>query len=91
MTSGILTLGQYFVTFKLDFPLFDHNWTAKEELLMFEGLEKFGFGNWRDISKHMGMSKSHKEIKRHFNSCYLNQPNRMPDQLNILTKKVGMK
>lgn len=28
---------------KLDFPLFDHGWTADEELLMFEGLEKLLF------------------------------------------------
>ena len=31
---------EYHVINKLDFPLFDHEWTAEEELLMFEGLEK---------------------------------------------------
>lgn len=31
---------EYHVINKLDFPLFDHEWTADEELLLFEGLEK---------------------------------------------------
>ena len=30
----------YHVINKLDFPLFDHEWSADEELLLFEGLEK---------------------------------------------------
>ena len=30
----------YNVINKLDFPLLDHDWTADEELLLFEGLEK---------------------------------------------------
>lgn len=32
---------QYHVINKLDFPLFDVEWTADEELLLFEGLEKY--------------------------------------------------
>jgi len=31
---------EYHVINKLDFPLLDHEWTADEELLLFEGLEK---------------------------------------------------
>ena len=30
----------YHVINKLDFPLYDNEWTAGEELLLFEGLEK---------------------------------------------------
>jgi hypothetical protein len=29
---------QYHVINKLDFPLFEHEWTGDEELLLFEGL-----------------------------------------------------
>jgi hypothetical protein len=32
---------EYRVINKLDFPLYDHEWTAEEELLLFEGLEKY--------------------------------------------------
>jgi hypothetical protein len=31
---------QYYIANKLDFPLFDPVWTAGEELLLFEGLQK---------------------------------------------------
>lgn len=36
----------YRIISKLNFPLFVEEWTAEEELLMMEGLEKKGFGNW---------------------------------------------
>ena len=39
----------YRIISKLNFPLFVEEWTAEEELLMMEGLEKKGFGNWQDI------------------------------------------
>ena len=32
---------QYRVINKLDFPLFEQEWSADEELLLFEGLEKY--------------------------------------------------
>lgn len=32
---------EYHVINRLDFPLYDHDWTAEEELLLFEGLEKY--------------------------------------------------
>jgi transcriptional adapter 2-alpha len=31
---------QYHVINKLDYPLYDNEWNAEEELLLFEGLEK---------------------------------------------------
>jgi len=36
---------KYSIINKLDFPLFAGNWGAKEELLLVDGLERFGFGN----------------------------------------------
>lgn len=36
----------YHIINKLDFPLFYDDWKAEEELLLIEGIEKFGFGNW---------------------------------------------
>lgn len=31
---------QYSLANKLNFPLFEHEWSAEEELLLFEGLSK---------------------------------------------------
>ena len=36
----------YSIINKLNFPTFVDDWTAEEELLLLEGLEKKGFGNW---------------------------------------------
>lgn len=36
----------YHVINKLNFPMFSNDWSAEEELLLFEGLERYGFGNW---------------------------------------------
>lgn len=29
-------------------------WTAREEMELLNGIEQFGFGNWEDISNHIG-------------------------------------
>ncbi len=62
---------QYHVITKLDFPIFDLNWSAKEELLLFEGLEKYGFGNWIDISSHIATDKTKQECCDHYHKYYL--------------------
>jgi transcriptional adapter 2-alpha len=51
---------------KLNFPLFSHDWTAEEELLFFEGLEKFGYGNWADIVEHMATDKTKEDMELHY-------------------------
>lgn len=48
----------YSIINKLNFPVFVDNWTAEEELLLLEGLEKKGFGNWQDIAEMLGNEKS---------------------------------
>lgn len=45
---------KYRVIDALDFPIFERNWGADEELLLVEGLELFGIGNWEQISEHIG-------------------------------------
>jgi transcriptional adapter 2-alpha len=42
--------------------LFVEDWTAEEELFLFEGLERFGFGDWYDISEHIG-DKTKEEVE----------------------------
>lgn len=38
-----------------NFPVFDSEkcWSYKEELLLLQLIEQFGFGNWEDIAKHL--------------------------------------
>ncbi len=61
----------YYVINKLNFPLFIEDWTAEEELLLFEGLERFGFGNWNDIADHIGTDKTKDDVERHYEDFYL--------------------
>ncbi len=56
---------------KLNFPLFVEDYTAEEELLLLEGLEKKGFGNWADIAEAIGSDKSKEELEKHYDEIYL--------------------
>jgi len=55
----------------LHVPLFCRQWGADEEILLLEGLEMYGMGNWRDIASHV-CSKSSNECKEHYFKYYLN-------------------
>ncbi|KAL4151200.1 hypothetical protein PRNP1_008149 [Phytophthora ramorum] len=52
-------------------------WTADEELLLLEGIEMFGMGNWKDIAEHV-VSKSDKRCERHYLTSYLGHKDLMP-------------
>lgn len=53
------------------FPIFDTEWGADEELLLIEGAENFGIGNWQDIADHVG-SKTRDECEAHYLQVYVN-------------------
>ncbi|KAF9284252.1 Transcriptional adapter ada2 [Mortierella alpina] len=53
------------------FPIFDPDWGADEELLLIEGAENFGIGNWQDIADHVG-SKTRDECEAHYLQVYVN-------------------
>ncbi|ANB13769.1 chromatin-binding transcription regulator ADA2 [Sugiyamaella lignohabitans] len=52
------------------YPIFDDDWGADEELLLLEGAELQGLGNWQDISDHIG-GRSREEVDEHYNKVYL--------------------
>ncbi|KAF9427088.1 Transcriptional adapter ada2 [Podila epigama] len=52
------------------FPIFDENWGADEELLLIEGADNFGIGNWQDIADHVG-SKTREECEAHYLQVYV--------------------
>ena len=52
------TVGKYVVLDNLRFSLFSPDWSAKEELLLLQGITKCGMGNWIDISEQYIKSKT---------------------------------
>jgi transcriptional adapter 2-alpha len=75
---------KYHVINKLNFPLFVDEWTAEEELYMLEGLEKFGFGNWADISEHVGTDKTKEDLERHYEDVYMSSKKFVPVRFSEL-------
>lgn len=55
-----------------NFPIFQApcNWKAKEELVLLEAIEQYGFGNWEDVSQCLP-ARSCEEIQDHYNSHYI--------------------
>ncbi|KAJ8609513.1 hypothetical protein MRB53_039071 [Persea americana] len=41
-------------------PLFKPDWSGDEELLLLQGSEKFGLGNWADVAEHVGNKRTKK-------------------------------
>ncbi|CAK9435665.1 uncharacterized protein LODBEIA_P03920 [Lodderomyces beijingensis] len=52
------------------YPIFDRNWGADEELLLIQGCETLGLGNWADIADHIG-NRSKEEVAEHYYKIYL--------------------
>lgn len=63
---------RYSVISKINVPLYVQNWTIQEELLLIEALEKFGYGNWEEITRYIG-GKHEAEVEEHFIQFYLNR------------------
>lgn len=57
----------------MKFPLFVHEWTGKEEIMLLEGLLKFGYGNWGCISDYLDSKKSAWECEKHYKQIYLSK------------------
>lgn len=53
------------------YPIFSEDWGADEELLLIQGCETFGLGNWQDILDHIG-NRSKDEVAKHYFDVYLN-------------------
>ena len=51
-------------------PIYSDGWRADEELLLIEGCESQGMGNWEDIAEHVG-AKDQWQCQDHYLSIYL--------------------
>eukprot|EP01133_Synstelium_polycarpum_P002959 gene2959-3401_t len=75
----------YHVVDNMHFPMFTEEWGADEELLLLEGIELYGMGNWNDVSDNVG-HKSPAECKQHYFTFYLNSSTSpLPDVTKVLT------
>jgi transcriptional adapter 2-alpha len=54
----------------IDIPIFTRDWTASEELLMLEGIDKSGCGNLKNISDYIG-TKTLKQVEEHYWELYM--------------------
>ncbi|KAL4486176.1 hypothetical protein ABPG72_012229 [Tetrahymena utriculariae] len=80
----------YHVINKLNYPLLADDWTCEEELLLFEGLERFGFGNWQDIADHIGTDKTKEEVEKHYEESHLDASTKSfypQEKAQFLTKR----
>lgn len=52
------------------YPVFDEDWGADEELMLVEGCQSLGLGNWQDIADSIG-GRSKEEVGEHYRRDYL--------------------
>ncbi|KJP86231.1 hypothetical protein AK88_04125 [Plasmodium fragile] len=79
---------------KYDFPLYKLNWSAEEELLLLDGISKYGFGNWEQVADLVNSAakipKTDRECEKHYYNFYLKSncaP--LPDNKRLLIKPDG--
>ncbi|KAK6918731.1 SANT/Myb domain [Dillenia turbinata] len=63
----------YRVMDNLSFPLFCPDWNTDEEILLLEGIEMYGLGNWAEVAEHVG-TKSKSQCVDHYSAVYMNSP-----------------
>lgn len=85
--SGHKNDHDYRIIDNMHFPFLDPNWGADEELLLLEGLEIHGMGNWEDVAEHV-TTKTKEECEEHYTKYYLNSPCwPLPDLSHIFSTK----
>ncbi|CAK7323298.1 unnamed protein product [Dovyalis caffra] len=76
----------YRVMDNLSFPLICTDWNADEEILLLEGIEMYGMGNWAEVAEHVG-TKNKETCIEHYNSVYMqSQFFPLPDMSHVVGK-----
>ncbi|GFP84885.1 transcriptional adapter ada2, partial [Phtheirospermum japonicum] len=76
----------YRVMDNLAFPLICPDWNADEEMLLLEGLEMYGLGNWNEVAEHVG-TKTKLQCIDHYDKIFMNSrcfP--LPDMSHVMGK-----
>ncbi|KAL5097526.1 hypothetical protein RYX36_001853 [Vicia faba] len=76
----------YRVMDNLSFPLICPDWNADDEILLLEGIEMYGMGNWAEVAEHVG-TKNKEACIEHYKNVYLNSPYfPLPDMSHVVGK-----
>lgn len=76
----------YRVIDNLSFPLIHPEWNADEEILLLEGVEMYGLGNWVEVSEHVG-TKTKTHCYDHYMNTYMNSVcSPLPDMSHVIGK-----
>ncbi|WFD36459.1 Transcriptional adapter ada2 [Malassezia cuniculi] len=59
------------------YSIFCPDWGADEELLLIDGCQLYGLGNWADIADHIG-NRTKEEVEEHYISVYIEGRNGLP-------------
>lgn len=65
-----LNTHKYRIVDCLNNSIFNKDWSTLDELLLLEGIEKYGLGNWKNISEYIG-TKTSKNCENHYWNDYL--------------------
>jgi hypothetical protein len=89
--EGHLCTHPYLILDRLNMKLYAHDWTAYEELLLLQGIEKYGMDNWDGISDHVATKTPH-HCRAHYYSFYYtgSKPHqRYPDNSSLLCTRAN--
>ncbi|PIA58225.1 hypothetical protein AQUCO_00500280v1 [Aquilegia coerulea] len=76
----------YRVMDNLSFPLICPDWNADEEILLLEGIEMYGMGNWAEVAEHVG-TKGKDQCIEHYTEAYIDSPCfPLPDMSHVIGK-----
>lgn len=76
----------YRVMDNLSFPLICPDWNADDEILLLEGIEMYGLGNWAEVAEHVG-TKSKEKCIDHYTNVYMKSPFfPLPDMSHVVGK-----
>ncbi|KAL4660938.1 transcriptional adapter 2-beta [Arapaima gigas] len=52
-------------------PEAEGGWTSREEQLLLDAIEQYGFGNWEDMAAHVGAARTPQEVMDHYVTMYI--------------------
>lgn len=77
----------YSILDRMDFPLFDEEWTAQDDVTLLKGISQSGIDNWVEISEQLGL-KTPNDCENHFYSFYYkSQEDPIPRIEEVVTLK----
>lgn len=62
----------YMIIDKLDYQVFEQDWTLAEEAQFIKGIENCGIDNWCTLAEHLHYIKNIKELFAHFYTFFYN-------------------